>query len=124
MAKDQTRRLQPGILKADQESLSAINGLTCYSPANPKYTADKLAAARKSITDAQEIETQKHGDADAARDNTVAAEWTFHNVMLEAKNQVKAQYGADSNEVHAIGLTKTSEKAAPAAKAAPTPPAK
>lgn len=73
MAKDQTRRLQPGILKADQESLSAINGLTGYSPANPKYTADKLAAVRQSMTDAQEIETQKQGDADAARDNTVAA---------------------------------------------------
>ena len=38
------------------------------------------------------------------RDVTVAAECAFHNAMLEAKNQVKAQNGAYSNEVAAVGF--------------------
>jgi hypothetical protein len=40
--------------------------------------------------------------------------------MLGVKEQVKAQFGGDSNEWQALGLTKKSEKAKPStAKAAP-----
>ena len=33
--------------------------------------------------------------------------------MIEVKNQVKAQYGGDSGEVAAVGLTRTSERKSP-----------
>ena len=56
------------------------------------------------------------------RDVTVAAECAFHNAMLEAKNQVKAQNGAYSNEVAAVGLTRASERQPPGRAAAPTAP--
>jgi hypothetical protein len=45
--------------------------------------------------------------------------------MLGGKDQLKAQFGADSNELQAVGLTKKSEFASPHKKAptTPTPPA-
>jgi hypothetical protein len=45
----------------------------------------------------------------------VAAEWAFHNAILGVKEQVRAQFGPDSNEVQALGLVKKSEKARPSA---------
>ncbi len=119
MAKDQTRRLQPSILQSDRDTLAAIAGITGYTPANPAFTLTKLQNAGGAMDDAQETETQKQGDADAARDDAVAAEWDFHNAVLGAKAQVKAQFGDDSNEWQALGQTKKSEFARPAAKAKP-----
>ena len=72
----------------------------------------------------QEEETQKQVIRDAAYDSAVAAEWAFHNAMLGVKEQVRAQFGADSNEVQALGLVKKSEKSRRAPKVVPpTPPA-
>jgi hypothetical protein len=116
MAKDQTRRIQPSILQADRDALAAIAGITGYTPANAAYTLTKLQNAGGAMDTAQETETQKQADADAARDDATAAEWDFHNAILGAKDQVKAQFGADSNEWQALGQTKKSEFAKPSAK--------
>jgi hypothetical protein len=43
----------------------------------------------------------------------VEKQWAFHNLMLRAKDQVRAQFGRDSNEVQALNLKKTSEYKAP-----------
>jgi hypothetical protein len=40
-------------------------------------------------------------------------QWEFHDAILGVKNQVKAQYGADSDEVAALGLKKKSERRPP-----------
>ena len=116
MAKDQTKRIRPATLQADRDALAAIAGLTGYAPANTDYTLTKLQNSGGAMDDAQEIETQKQGDADAARDDAVAAEWDFHNTILGAKAQVKAQFGDDSNEWQSLGQTKKSEFAKPSAK--------
>jgi hypothetical protein len=59
----------------------------------------------------------------STEDRMVAAQWARHNALLGAKQQVIAQYGDDSDEAQAVGLTKKSERAKPAAraKAAATP---
>ena len=44
---------------------------------------------------------------------TVAAEWAFHNKLLEVDDQVVAQYGRDSNEAQAVGRKKESERKSP-----------
>ncbi|HEY5232033.1 MAG TPA: hypothetical protein VIK35_00670 [Verrucomicrobiae bacterium] len=46
----------------------------------------------------------------------MAAQWTFHNALLGAKQQVLAQFGDDSDEAQALGLTKKSERAKPSVK--------
>jgi hypothetical protein len=119
MAKNQTKRIRPAILQADRDALAAIAGITGYTPANTDYTLTKLQNAGGAMDDAQETETQKSGEADAARDDAGAAEWNFHNSILGAKAQVKAQFGDDSNEWQSLGQTKKSEFAKPSAKVKP-----
>ena len=121
---DQTRRISPSVLQADTDALAALKNISNYTPANAVYALAKVQTAAAAMSAEQETETQKQAELDAARDNTVAAEWAFHNAILGVKEQVRAQFGPDSNEVQALGLVKKSEKAKPSAKAAPTPPAK
>ena len=64
---------------------------------------------------------QKQNEADDARDATVAAEWAFHNIILGAKTQVKAQYGDNSDQYAGVGLTKKSEVQSPGSSTPPTP---
>jgi hypothetical protein len=64
----------------------------------------------------RDVEAQKQADLDAARDDSTAAEWAFHNAILGAKDQVIAQFGDDSNEVQSLGLKKKSEYKSPKTK--------
>lgn len=123
MAKDQTHRIKPSVLQEDRTALAAIKSLTNYAPANAEYAVAKLDAKLTGMNTARDVEAQKKAAADAARDDAAAAEWAFHNYMLAAKKQVVAQYGEDSNEAQAVGLTKKSERKTPGPKkpAAPAP---
>ena len=116
MAKDQTRRLRPIQLQADQDALTAIQNLGDYQPANPAYKAEKLGTALSSMQSAQQAEVNAANALAAARDSAVAAEWSFHNAMLGVKEQVVAQYGNDSDAVQSLGLTKKSERKSPVRK--------
>jgi hypothetical protein len=113
MAKNETRRLSPKVLKQDKDTHDAIIGLTDYGPSNPLYTKVNLQAKRDAVTAKQASETQKDAEAAGARDDANKAEWAFHNDILEAKKQVSAQYGSDSDQVQAVGLKKKSEYKAP-----------
>ena len=57
----------------------------------------------------RKTESQANAAADVARQAALRAEWFFHNLVLGAKGQVKAQYGEDSDEMKTIGLKKKSE---------------
>lgn len=109
MAQDQNRRLDPDKIQEDIAALEAIQGMTGYAPANSAYALTALTTAKTGMQTAQATETQKKGESDAARDAANTAEWAFHNAMLEAKNQVKAQFGVSSDQVQALGLKKKSE---------------
>ena len=54
--------------------------------------------------------------AEAARDDEVAAQWAFHDFIIGARTQVKAQCGDSSNQVQSVGLKKKSEYKSPAKK--------
>jgi len=126
MAKNETRRLLPAALQQDRDSASALRTLSGYAPANSAFTLAKVQAALNNMDAAQEAYTQALVAFEAAKSDLIASEWAFHNVVLGAKDQVVAQYGADSNEVQAVGLKKKSEYKAPqrsASKAATTPTA-
>ena len=116
MGQDQTRRLAPKIIQEDIAALSAIQGITGYTPANTAYALTALTAKLTGMNTAQATETQKQGDADAARDASNAAEWVFHNAILGSKAQIKAQFGEDSDQWQALGMTKKSERKKPARK--------
>jgi hypothetical protein len=124
MAKNQTRRVVSAVLSADRQAFDALQGITTYAPANPAYTTAAIKAARDRMDDAQRAATQAEAAADAARDNSTAAEWEFHNVMLGADIQVKAQFGPDSDEYASLGNKKKSQYKTPTRNRKSSAPAK
>jgi hypothetical protein len=109
MAKNQTRKIRPADLQNDLEAFAALQAINEYRPANEAFTLSALTQAKAEMEARQTAEIQKAAEAKAARDQSVAAEWEFHNLILGAKTQVKAQFGADSNELSSLGLKKASE---------------
>ena len=109
MAINKTKRLRPSLLQADIDSYAALQVIGDYRPANAGFNAATGTDTKTAMETKQTEEVQKQTAADAARDDAVAAEWAFHDYILGVKNQVKAQYGPDSNELQSIGLKKKSE---------------
>jgi hypothetical protein len=116
MATKQSSRLSPKELGSDIETKDALNGIVGYTPLNPTYTAANVTALHDAMVAAQTAETLAAKAFETARDNAVAAERDFHNAILGAKDQVKAQFGKNSNELQALGLKKTSEYKRPSPK--------
>jgi hypothetical protein len=100
-------------MEADESGFAALQAMTGYAPANQAYTLAAITAAHGALQSAWTAESQAEAALAAARDDAVAKEWEFHNLMLGAKDQVTAQFGRDSNEVQALGLKKASERKAP-----------
>lgn len=109
MAKDQSKRLNPSVIEADKTSFAALQSIATYTPANPTYAMAAITTAQTELIAAQQAEAQTAAAAATARDNAVAKEWAFHNLVLGAKDQVVAQFGRDSSEVQAVGLKRASE---------------
>ena len=111
MANNQARRIAPTTLQTDRESYDALQAITSYAPANSAYSASAISTLRQAMEAKQAAETQAAAALAAARDAAVAAEWEFHNAMLNAKEQVIAQFGKNSDEIQSLGLKKKSEYA-------------
>jgi hypothetical protein len=109
MAKNETKRLKPSQIQLDIESHDALQNVGNYTPANSAFALIAINAVRTALSTTQQEETQALASAAAKRDNAVAREWEFHNLILGAKDQVVAQFGRDSNEAQAVGLKKKSE---------------
>ncbi len=116
MARDESKRLSPATLQADQDAYTALLAITGYAPANPEFAQTNVTAYFGDFQAARQAEVNAQNALDAARDAATAAEWGLHNAMLGVKAQVLAQFGADSDEVQALGLTKKSERKSPAHK--------
>ena len=113
MARDESKRLKPALVAEDESGFAALQAMALYEPANQAYALPAINSAHGLMLSARTEEAQAQAALDTARDNTVAKEWAFHNLMLAAKDQVRAQFGRDSNEVQAVNLKKTSEYKAP-----------
>ncbi|HEV7375319.1 MAG TPA: hypothetical protein VGN95_11420 [Pyrinomonadaceae bacterium] len=109
MAKDESKRLNPALVESDKTSFAALQAISNYAPANPTYAMAAITTAQTELTAAQQAEAQAAAAAATARDNAVAKEWAFHNLVLGARDQVVAQFGRDSTEVQAVGLKRVSE---------------
>ena len=118
MAKNQSRRLKPSILKADENGYAALEAITDYAPVNPAFSLRAVIAARADMANLRWAETEAHAAMTATRNAAVAQEWEFHNLMLGVKAQVIAQFGLDSDELAALGRKKKSEYKPPGRKTA------
>jgi hypothetical protein len=111
--------MKPALIAADESGFAALQAMALYEPANPAYALPKIGAAHALLQSARTEEAQAEAAYAAARDNAVAREWEFHNLILGAKDQVTAQFGRNSNEVQAMGLKKASERKAPQRRSKP-----
>ena len=117
MAKNQTARVRPDVLKADEAAQTALQAIPDYAPANPAFSKTAVTGGFQDYQAAQQAEINAQNTLDAARDAAAKAEWGFHNAMLGVKAQVIAQYGDDSDQAQALGLKKKSERKSPTRKA-------
>jgi hypothetical protein len=121
MAVNRTKRLRPSVLQADIDAFAALKAIGDYSPANAAFALANGTALRAAMETKQTDEVQKQAAAEAARDDTTTSEWDFHDYVLGTKNQIKAQYGENSNELQSLGLKKKSEYKSGRRSAAPPP---
>jgi hypothetical protein len=109
MAKNQSKRLPLVKIEADESGFAALRAITNYTPINPAYSRHAVQSAYLELEHLRREEAQAAAAMAAARDDLVAKEWEFHNLMLGVKEQVIAQFGKDSGEVQALGLKRKSE---------------
>lgn len=120
MADQNTRPLSPKQIQDDLDAFAALKVIVGYTPSNPDFAVANGTSAKTAMDAAQEKSAQDAATAAASRDDEVTAQWAFHDFVLGAKTQVKAQFGDSSNEIQALGLKKKSEYKSPTKKT-PTP---
>jgi hypothetical protein len=111
-----SRRVDPRELQKDVYTANALQGINDYAPTRAELSAESMATLQQSMQEKQRIETQKVGEYKAARDNAVKAERAFHEAVLGVRDQVRALFGADSDEYQSIGMKKKTEYKSPTRK--------
>ena len=76
-------------------------------------TLAALTDLQTRVSAAEEREFHLANSYAAARDETLALQNERHDRVKSVKNQVRAQFGNDSNEVASLGLKKASERKPP-----------
>jgi hypothetical protein len=122
MAKNETKRLRPAQVTADNDAFASLKKIANYAPNNPAYVVANGTTLQTTHTNTSDAEAQALSAYNTARDLAIKAEWAFHNYMLGVKNQVISQFGDDSNEIQSLGIKKKSEYKKPKAKPKPAAP--
>ena len=113
MSNNPKRRLSADILRTDLDCITALKAIDGYAPSNPADTLAAIAELQTRVSAAEERELHAANAYAAARDDAILLQKERHERVKSIKNQVRAQFGNDSNEVAAIGLKKSSERKAP-----------
>ena len=101
--------MRPAILQEDLDAFAALQAVDGYNPSNPAYKLSEGATIFGKMRDEQTLEVQKDAAAQAQRDKAVSAEHDAHEYIQGVKNQIKAQFGEDSDEFASLGMKKKSE---------------
>ncbi len=107
------RRLSAEVMQADLDCITALKAIEGYAPSNPADSLAAITELQTRVSAAGEREFHAANSYAAARDDTVLLENERHKRVQSIKNQVRAQFGNDSNEVASIGLKKASERKPP-----------
>jgi hypothetical protein len=110
MARNESKRISPPILAADESAAAAVAQIADYQPERLQIGREAVAACLADYRAAKQREQDLEGDLDAARDQTVGAAWKLHNLMLEVKAFVEYRYGSSSDELQRLGIKKKSER--------------
>ncbi len=103
------KRLTKKLLQEDLDAYAALQAVVGYKPSNDQFSLANVATSHTTMDASQTDEVQKQGALDAAKDIATDGERDFHNNILGAKTQVKAQFGENSNEYQSMGMKKKEE---------------
>lgn len=110
---DTSLRLPIRYILQDIESFEGAGGVPNYPTARTEATLEFLQAARQTMQEMQQQETELLAKAKAAADKARLAEWEFHNAVMAMKAAVRGHFGSDSDEAQAVGYKKKSEHKRP-----------
>jgi hypothetical protein len=113
MASTANPRIAPQQIEADIETYLALKVIDNYTPHNARYTLPSAADALARLRAVEEAAIHAHNTLAAARDALLTAQRDFHEIILGAKNEVRALFGPDSDQVASLGLKKKSERSKP-----------
>ena len=122
MQKIQLKGVPASVLRADEDAYFGLKTITGYKPPNDGYSLEAVTSAYEAYRTHREAEAIAAKALAAARDALVVAEKDFHAIIVGVKNETRVIYGLDSDQVAALGLKKTSERAKPT-RTQKTPPA-
>jgi hypothetical protein len=103
-----SQRVKPDLLEQGKTILYGLKTLTDYTPLRSSASVEGIEAIHAKMQEAQQKETRLKAEARIALEEARAAEWEFHNCILEAKAAVIAQYGVDSPQLQTVGLKRKS----------------
>ncbi len=103
------RRITAKELQDDIDAFYALKLLTDYKPHDPNATVEAIAPIVDKIRAKQEAIIAHQVALDAMRDDLNDSSLELHGRMGVSKNEVRAQYGDNSNQIASLGLKKKSE---------------
>ncbi len=107
---DTTRRLAPKRIAQDIQALNSLRAIANYAPMRPEASHQALQQAYQAMRQSQQDEVLMEATFKASRDHARQAEWAFHNAVLAMKQSILGQFGPNSDEIQAIGYTKSSKR--------------
>jgi hypothetical protein len=111
-----------GLLKSDRATLEALKEMAAYAPHDPNLSPQALADLEAALCAAEDAVHRVRRAYNAVRIELNRIAWAFHDRSVSARLAVKAQFGADSYEVRAVGLKRSSERKRRPRRAKPSAP--
>ena len=74
MARNESIRIRPGILKSDGDAYTALQAMQDYNPSNTDFSKSTLTGSLADMQAAQQGEVNAQNALDAARDAAVKTE--------------------------------------------------
>jgi len=118
-----TSRVPAATLQADRDTVTALEALADYAPRNPTNNIANIGTARARNEAARVRVIRAKAELAAALDEERDSGIAFHNIVTEAKDEVKVQYGPNSDQYASLGRKKISERKRPVRRASEAKPA-
>ena len=104
-------------LEKDKEAYISLKNISNYNPTNKDVEMVKMDIRYNDMLSAQEQVSVMENQLKALNDKCAITEHAFHDAVIESKSQVKAQFGANSDELNSLGLKKKMDYVKPKARA-------
>ena len=114
-----TKTVPPDTLAADHETVKALQSMVDYQPTNADYSVPHLLQVQATLTQAELAEKAAEVALQQARIVRAETSHFYHDLVVNSRTQVIAQFGPDSAAVALVGLTRKSQRKRPVKRQTP-----